>query len=199
MPIIGQPDFKSDFSEYERWHEALWGQTITELGSKLSVALYDINEVLDSPMEARMLSAIISSCGDVSLRLVHGDKRQILVMGDKDSQMHGTTIHMQREFGPYVADFVVSKYQIFPDHSLYSSVVVEVDGHDFHEKTKSQASKDKKRDRFFASEGIHVLHFSGSDVFRSAGDCANEVNNFLFKNMQTQAFEHFRKSTAGTP
>jgi hypothetical protein len=51
----------------------------------------------------------------------------------------------------------------FPAHS---ELVVELDGHDFHERTKEQASRDKRRDRDLSAIGVPVIRFSGSDIYK---------------------------------
>jgi very-short-patch-repair endonuclease len=63
-------------------------------------------------------------------------------------------------------------------------VAIECDGHDFHEKTKEQAAKDKARDRDFQNAGIPILHFTGSEIFKNANRCAEEAINILFKAAQ---------------
>jgi hypothetical protein len=67
----------------------------------------------------------------------------------------------------YRADFLFSLYRFASGGqlNLWGKTVVEIDGHDFHEKTKHQASRDKKRDRDLLAEGYYTLRFSGSDVF----------------------------------
>jgi very-short-patch-repair endonuclease len=54
-------------------------------------------------------------------------------------------------------------------------VAVELDGHDFHERTKEQASKDKSRDRILVAHGWQVLRFTGSEVYADAERCVTEV------------------------
>ena len=44
-------------------------------------------------------------------------------------------------------------------------VAIELDGHDFHDRTKEQARRDKSRDRQLAAAGITTLRFTGSEVF----------------------------------
>ncbi len=58
-------------------------------------------------------------------------------------------------------------------------LVVEVDGHEFHEKTKVQASRDKDRDRQLLLAGCPVIRFSGSDVFNDPEGCAEEIDDQL--------------------
>lgn len=54
-------------------------------------------------------------------------------------------------------------------------IAIEIDGHDFHERTKEQASHDKQRDRYLQSKNWRVLRFTGSDVYRNPFACAQEV------------------------
>jgi hypothetical protein len=54
-------------------------------------------------------------------------------------------------------------------------LVVEIDGHDYHERTKEQASYDKKRERELLLEGYRVIRFTGSDVYKDAAKCAEDV------------------------
>lgn len=54
-------------------------------------------------------------------------------------------------------------------------VAVECDGHDWHEKTKEQAARDRKRDRRLAYFETMVLRFTGSEIHRDAHGCAAEA------------------------
>jgi hypothetical protein len=71
----------------------------------------------------------------------------------------------------------------FNDKTLFSlsqelpKIAIELDGHDFHEKTKDQVAKDKKRERFIVGQGYTVYRFSGSEVFRRPLDCVSEVRD----------------------
>ena len=53
--------------------------------------------------------------------------------------------------------------------------VVECDGHEFHERTKEQAERDKKRDRELQGAGYMVLRFTGSQIYRDPLGCAGET------------------------
>lgn len=52
---------------------------------------------------------------------------------------------------------------------------IELDGHDFHERTKEQARRDKSRDRALVKDGWKVVRFTGSEVFADATDVAEQV------------------------
>jgi hypothetical protein len=58
-------------------------------------------------------------------------------------------------------------------------VVVECDGHHFHERTVEQASKDRRRLRNLQRLGIPVLPFTGTDVVRSSEEFAQEIAEFI--------------------
>lgn len=59
-------------------------------------------------------------------------------------------------------------------------VAIEVDGHEFHERTKAQAKRDKSRDRALTLAGWKVLRFTGSEVWAGADDCAWQVLRALY-------------------
>lgn len=44
-------------------------------------------------------------------------------------------------------------------------LAVEVDGHDYHERTKEQASRDRRRDRDLQSIGVPTMRFTASEVY----------------------------------
>lgn len=53
-------------------------------------------------------------------------------------------------------------------------VAIELDGHDFHERTKEQAKRDRSRDRELTELGWRVLRFTGSEIWADARKCAEE-------------------------
>lgn len=60
------------------------------------------------------------------------------------------------------------------------NMVVECDGHNFHEKTKEQAARDKKRDRHLTLAGYIIIRFTGSEVWNNPGKCAQEALRVIF-------------------
>lgn len=79
-------------------------------------------------------------------------------------------------YGPYRADFALVPMNWHTPRAL--PIIIEVDGHDFHERTKEQAARDRIRDRFMASQGSIVLRFSGSEVWRDSSKCAREILSY---------------------
>jgi hypothetical protein len=85
----------------------------------------------------------------------------------------------------YRLDFVLAarweRLRVFVD--------VELDGHDFHERTKEQAERDKKRDRDLQSVGYHVARFTGSQVYRDPLGVAEEAIGFALGLVRIRALE----------
>lgn len=86
------------------------------------------------------------------------------------------TSSTQMKIGKYRVDFAI---KIRWDDGASSIYVVELDGHEFHEKTKEQVRKGNERDRFFISSGITILHFSGSEVYNDPDGCVESVVNCI--------------------
>jgi len=58
-------------------------------------------------------------------------------------------------------------------------LAIEIDGHEFHEKTKEQAAHDRKRERSIVRAGYVVIRFTGHEVFRDTAACVSEVVELL--------------------
>lgn len=80
-----------------------------------------------------------------------------------------------------VAGFRVDFLVWFRMKNAIAGVAIECDGHAFHEKTKEQAAADKKRDRAVVTAGFPVLRFTGSEIFKDALGCAEQVRDTLFE------------------
>lgn len=65
------------------------------------------------------------------------------------------------------------------EYSCYQAAI-EIDGHDFHEKTKEQASYDKKKDRCYIKNGYLPFHFTGSDIYHSCEDKCEEILKTIY-------------------
>ena len=73
----------------------------------------------------------------------------------------------------YYADFAIYS----TDESSYYDIVllVECDGHEYHEKTKAQVRRDNEREYDLRMSGYDILHFSGSQIYADPFKCANEI------------------------
>lgn len=91
-------------------------------------------------------------------------------------------VYQQVCIGQYRADFVIWDATLPFNHTKPRVMVVECDGHDFHEKTKEQARRDKQRDRHFQSRGYKVLRFTGSEIWADPDACAEEIADHFASN-----------------
>lgn len=84
----------------------------------------------------------------------------------------------QVQVGAYRVDFLFASNPFANFHPLL--IAVECDGHEFHEKTKEQARRDKARDRELLTIGVTVVRFTGSEIWADAGKCAEQVLDLLW-------------------
>lgn len=127
----------------------------------------------DSPIEEMFLTAFCDAAETRGYRI------------DKTPRANDTiAVRPQQRVGNYRADFSVG----FRFFGAETAIIVECDGHDFHEKTKYQASRDKARDRYFTKQEYKTMRFTGSDLNRSASACAEEVLS-LIMDFQTTRIE----------
>jgi very-short-patch-repair endonuclease len=108
------------------------------------------DEVTESPIEDELVGALLDW-------LHHYDFRHI-------------DFETQARVGPFRADVLV----IDGDRRL----AVECDGRAFHTSAE-QVARDKKRDRYFASVGIGVMRFTGTEIRRDPRGCAAEIGRWI--------------------
>lgn len=85
-------------------------------------------------------------------------------------------LEMQAQVGKYRVDFLIHMQDCDGEPQR---IVVECDGHDYHERTKEQAAHDRARDREMTAAGYHVFRFTGSEIHRNAVKCFNEVDALM--------------------
>lgn len=78
----------------------------------------------------------------------------------------------------YRVDFLIAPMSCEFDTN-FPHLIIECDGHDFHEKTPEQATRDKQKDRALQLAGYKVIRFTGSEIYKNPRRCAREVINFL--------------------
>lgn len=124
-----------------------------------------------SPIEQMLLAALMfcsTGYGPHPLEIWHPD----LPFAPPRGSVFLTT---QFEFGEYRIDLAVFGKDFSGNEFR---VAVECDGYEYH-KSKEQTKIDRKRDRFLLSHGWHTLRFTGSEIWRDAESCAEEVGNFV--------------------
>lgn len=142
-----------------------------------------------SPIERKLLLAFLGyESEDISDGRTVTANHLKIVFGVGGGCLPDLAIELQSVVGPYRADFLLSLSELGPGGVVTTTLYVEADGHDFHERTKKQAAHDKKRDRFFTAEGHTLLRFTGSEIHHDAPKCAAEVMKVLL-GRQTEAMK----------
>lgn len=83
-------------------------------------------------------------------------------------------IKTQFKVNGYRADFLLVS-------NTGQALLVECDGHDFHERTKEQAARDRKKDRDLQAAGFVVLRYTGSELWNQPLRCAGDAIATLMK------------------
>lgn len=130
----------------------------------------------NSPIEEAMLYALIV-VAQSSVELVRY-RAGNYEFGDHGDHLCGPDlliIEPQAQIENYRADFLLTYKSLNNNSVTERRLVVECDGHDFHEKTKHQASNDKRRDREMQKLGYEVFRFTGSDIWKDVFSLAQEA------------------------
>lgn len=186
---VGQPIEENDHFRmmihrldfHSRHHDML--QRVSNLVSRMEspiekmfiIALHAVAVI----EESLNVDYILSSCDDTPFVGSQGSRLQIVP---------------QFQINGFRVDFKLRHESIEPDYEnettrngitlpgwkkFQKEVLVECDGHDFHERTKEQARRDRQRDRKLQSAGYRVLRFTGSEVWADPAKCAREALGFL--------------------
>jgi very-short-patch-repair endonuclease len=140
---------------------------VPEEGARIILA----PERSESRIEQAMLAALRHYgrlCADPSK--IAEDCRQAPVQ-------RGMFIYQQAPVLGYRADFLLGAMASVD--AVPHWVVVECDGHQFHERTAEQAEHDRARDRAMTAAGYHVFRFTGREIRRDVARCSAEVISYL--------------------
>lgn len=104
----------------------------------------------------------------------HGDTLDGLELAPQVSVSLPNDFRCRPDFMVFPAD--IESWSEASDLGLqYQHIAVELDGHDFHERTKEQVTERNRRDRALQDAGWRVFHFSGSELVRDPERCVREV------------------------
>jgi very-short-patch-repair endonuclease len=153
-----------------------WAERLMTLGSgaglweKLETAFAAAPGNTESPIERAFLAAVYVEADYPEVR--RGATGAILIHTPLPG---GVEIEVQKPLGRYFADFLIAG----TDGGRRRTLVVECDGHEFHEKTREQVSHDKRRDREIQKLGHAVFRFSGADIWKDPFGCAREAVDYV--------------------
>ncbi len=165
--------------------ETAFNQATAELGSVLrSIVPERISTFAkqpESPIE-RMFLIGLMSLSYTSPCYDFGDFFSRFVLRS-DSPLPIVKVDLQAQIEGYRADFLLT---VTFQGAVLGRVVVECDGHSFHERTKEQASRDRSRDRAMTLAGYKVMRFTGSEIYRDLMGCVSQAHEAAWQFYQGQ-------------
>jgi very-short-patch-repair endonuclease len=142
-----------------------------------------LNEYSWTPIEALFLAAFIAQTelsvySTLPFTWAKAGKTNEQAEEDiNDIGYGGLYVFPQCQFNDWRVDFLIGLNEP-PKHRW---LIVECDGHDFHERTKEQAAKDRSRDRAYQARGYGVFRFTGSELSREPLRKAGEAYSWLMQ------------------
>lgn len=134
-------------------------------------------DVCESPIERAFLAAFEMHC------LLHkatphiGMPSDEIIARSRETKCLEMFIVPQWKVGSYRADFLLGMAGAGTHRQ--TSIIVECDGHQWHEKTREQARRDKERERALNLEVAKVIRFTGSEIHNRPLACFEEALSAL--------------------
>ena len=144
-----------------------------DLQDAISYEVTILSRICESPIEVALGATILMM--DRIDSYLRGNR--IIVASTKDIPDYRDDCWMlvpQYEWCGFRIDLALR----LPDYR-FKWVFIECDGHDFHERTKEQAARDRQKDREIQAAGIPVLRFTGSEIHRDLESCGRQVFQFI--------------------
>lgn len=125
-----------------------------------------------SPIERSLLIGLMAQSLNAPM-YDFGDRfSELTVRYDRDDRPT-FRVELQAQVLNYRADFLIT---VILSGKTLGRVVIECDGHHFHERTKEQAAHDRGRDRAMTLAGYKVIRFTGSEIHRDLMKCVNDAH-----------------------
>lgn len=99
----------------------------------------------------------------------------------------------QKVIGGYRVDFGLRVRPIWQERDELK-LAIECDGHQFHERTKEQAARDKERTRALFAAGWVVVPFTGRQITTSPAKCAGQIADIVNKHFGDKVVEQVYES-----
>lgn len=156
---------------------------VVDYAEELEWRISELSKDCESPIEKLLLAAIVTGAHDGQFAPEflggwrHLGTKQARFVGAyrDDARFDGICLLVQAPVLAYRADFLID----CQFGRLVKQFVVECDGHDYHERTKEQAARDRNRDREMTAAGITVIRFTGSEIWKDAASCSYQVFDII--------------------
>ena len=84
----------------------------------------------------------------------------------------------------YIVDFYFEEDEYVNRFNTDKKIIIECDGHEFHQKTKEQVKNDNEREYDLKMAGYEILRFSGSQIYNEPFKCAEDAYNYIMKHIK---------------
>lgn len=137
------------------------------------LAAFDSNPI-ESPIERLLYITFVSYCHSFLME-GYGPLNGLVAKPDEVLDEGEINLRQQVRILDWRVDFVVSVGVRERGRIRARRLAIECDGHDFHERTKEQAARDRSRDRALQAAGYTVMRFTGSELYRDPVGCVLEI------------------------
>lgn len=151
-----------------------------------------ITRRVESPIEEAMFWGLLSACDVASPVSLEGTWDEFIRQGGRTTPAAccitgcGYVIYIVPQFEVQLSGrcaridlAVFAVTQVISGGATQLKIAVECDGHDFHERTREQAERDKRRDRDLQVEGWLVARFTGSEIWRDPHAAGAKVTEMI--------------------
>ncbi|WP_156410364.1 hypothetical protein [Bosea sp. Root381] len=142
----------------------------------------------DTPIEQLLFTALraVIAYGGVSVKeayFAHDEGHLGRLKSEADYKEDSIFLRTQVQLVGWRVDFLLDAPVLNSagDIDHWRQLVIECDGHDFHERTKEQAAKDRSRDRAASLAKMTVFRFTGAELWRDPWSCAKQVCDWATK------------------
>lgn len=159
-------------------------QILAEVASALAAARS--SSVGDSPIERLLFDALraaaeyrISAVSSIVATKDDAELAKLLATPTTEALI----VRPQAHACGWRVDFLVYGWGIGKAGAAggWRKLIVECDGHHFHERTKEQAARDRSRDRAAELHGYSLLRFTGSEIHANPLGCALQVSRWALQ------------------
>lgn len=135
--------------------------------------IVDITNACESPIEVAFAAALMAA-DQIDHRYLRLDLHLERAEDEGKWREDLCLLMPQYQWAQYRIDFAIRLPKF-----RFKYLFIECDGHDFHERTKEQAARDRNKDRDIQQAGIPILRFTGSEIHKDAAACAFRVIDFV--------------------
>ena len=169
MDSWGLPSVGIQIAAAARWASGVGGDPANEIEGRICTAALEVFDAIESPLEA-VFAAWWTALADTE-REVMGP----CLMPQYEVALGDTVYRVDFSVGTGNLDLLMDAHYV---GLQWPCLAVELDGHEFHERTKDQVARRDARDRALHRDGWSLFHYSGSELYAAPLRCVREAYDF---------------------